>query len=925
MAIRRITDVSRIPNRASGIYFREVDLTVASNAVGGFSAALIGLTEKGPAFEISNSTTYEDRAFRLGELNPRYPSSYFARQYLEQGRNFKEIRVLGLEGYTDTVGYAVALDIAGSSPAVPGVSALALAPNSLMVVLKKRNTLTTGRPAVTSVSIEAVTYVDPVTNVSVTDCTDYLFGVRILYADSTTELITTSLRPESNDYIVKKFGTNPLDKPIIRTNIASLWVDFIIPSTKSRPSLSAPLSYYLPGSTVAQNYLPIMEGNVAFGTTTTLQNAPVTNVIVNVAYTTVELQGDVTSWLVNGDYIQITNVTGTGNIEIVNNIWIVNSVALVSGNTQFRINNPTDNTPLIIPGPITFSNVNSPIGAEYVNPTWEREVLDFADITYQTPITPWFVSDGDVNGDFKRLFRFWSISDGRIASSEIKIEIRNIDPAGNNGLGSFDVIVRKWSDREDVEQVTLELFTNLTMTPANDNYILRRIGDGEDFALRSRFIFVEMNLDEEIIGTSLPWGVLGFPNVTGSKFGDLQWTLEYNKNQPIQKQSLGLSNNSINTFKPVAPDVLAFKNSNGLTIGKGFHLNPNNNTTFATLNAAVFQFANQNIYTNIQSQPITTTEKKRRSKFVVDFYGGFDGFNVYSERTWGNVTSKDYEALTMAVELLRDKESFDSDFTVLVTPDMFLDTHAAACEYVLDMVTERQDCLYLPDLSYDETADTFVAVDLVGASSMKSNAVAVYFPWLQIEDPINRVNKWVPPSILALGTITYCANNEQVWQPPGGAIRTVTNNLVRSRRRLKSNDREQLRAANINGITSFPSSGYEITEVRTTQEYDSALSYIHNRLLLCYAKKTLNQLLRPLLFQLNGEVTRDAFLMTVRPVFDRIKKLNGVEEYKVEVIDRPELNDRTTLYGSITIVPLYPVERIIIDFVLQDSALSFNQ
>lgn len=925
MAIRRISDVSRIPNQASGIYYREVDLTVASNSVGGFSAASICLTEKGPAFEISNSATYEDRAFRLGELNPKFPSSYFARQYLEQGRNYKEVRILGLEGYTDTVGYAIALDISGSSPAVPGVSALALAPNSLMAVLKRRSTVVTGRPAITSVSIETVTYTDPVSGASVTDCTDYLFGIRIIYADSTTELITTSLRPESLDYIVTKFGTDPLDKPLIRTNIAPLWVDFVVPSVKSRPSLASPLSYYLPGSTSAQNYLSIMEGNVAFGTSVTLQNAPVTNVTANVGDTVVELQGDVTAWLTNGDYIQITNVTGTGNIEIVNNIWIVSSVALSGGNTQFKINNQTDGTPLVITGPITFSAVNSPIGAEYANPTWEREVLDFSDTPYQTPITPWFVSDGDVNGDFKRLFRFWSISDGRTANFETKIEIRNIDPSGNNGLGSFDVVVRKWVDREDVEQVTLELFANCTMHKDSDNYVLRRIGDGEDFALRSRFIFIEMNLDEEIPSSYLPWGVLGYPNVSGSKFGDFQWTLEYNKNQPIQKQSLGLTNNSINTFKVVAPDVLAYKSSNGLTVGKGFHLNPNNNTTFATLNTAVFQFANQNIYTNLQNNSITTTEKKRRMKFVVDFYGGFDGFNKYSQRTWGDPTSKDYEAMTMATELLRDKESLDSDFTVLTTPDMYFDLHAAACEYVLEMVTERQDCLYIPDLSYDETADTFAAVDLLGASGMKSNAVAVYFPWLQIEDPINRVNKWCPPSLIALGTIAYTANNEQVWQPPGGAIRTVTNNLVRTRRRLKSNDREQLKAANINPITSFPSSGYEITEVRTTQEYFSALSFIHNRLLLCYAKKTLNQLLRPLLFQLNGEVTRDAFLMTVRPVFDRIKKLNGVEEYKVEVIERPELNDRTTLYGAVEIVPLFPTERIIIDFVLQDSVLSFNQ
>jgi len=920
----KITDVSRVPYESSGIYYREVDLTVVSRATGGFSAALIGLTEKGPAFEISNSSTYDDRAFRLGELNPKFPSSYYARQYLEQARSFKEVRVLGLEGYTDQSGFAIALNISGSTAAVPGVSALQLASQSLMCVLKKRKTTVTGRAEITSVSVEAVTYIDPTTNASVTAANDYLFGLRVNYADSTNELIITSLRPDSNDYIVNKFGKDPLDIPLIKNNIASLWVDFIIPSVKSRPTITSALGYYLPGSSVPQSTLPLLIGNIGFGTNITLQSANVTNVTSTSTKVTVTLQGDVTSWLANGNYIQITNVSGTGNISTVNNIWIVSEVAVVSTTTQFTINNVSDNLPFVIQGPITFSNANSPQAAEYANPTWESEVLDFSDLAYQTPITPWVVSDGDVNGDFKRLFRFWSISDGKSANTEIKVEIKNINIAGNNGKGSFDVVIRKWDDRDDQEQVKLESFINLNLDPKDDNYILRRIGNGEDFGLRSRFIFVEMNNDEEIPAKSLPWGCFGYPNVSGNKFNDVIWTLDYNKNQPIQKQTLGLSNNVINTFRPIASDQLAFKRSIGV-IGKGFHLNPNNNSSFVTNQTNLFNFAPASIYLDTQNKTVLPQEKVRRNKFVLDFYGGFDGWNVYSERTWGDSTSKDYEALTYAVEILRDKESLDTDFTVLVTPDIYFDTDASACEMVLEMVRERGDALYIPDMSYDPTADVNTATDLVNNSNMKSNSVAIYFPYLQIEDTINKTNVWLPPSILALGTITYVANNEQIWQPPGGAIRTVTNNLVRVRKRLKIPDRELLKASNINPITYFPGSGHEITEVRTTQEYSSALSFIHNRLLLCYAKKVLNQTLRPLLFQLNSQVTRDAFLMTVRPIFDRIKKLNGVEEYSVEIVDRPELNDRTTLYGRINIVPLYPVERIVIDFVLQDSAVSFNQ
>ena len=949
MAIR-ITDVARIPNISSGIYFREVDLTVVTRATGGFSGASIGLTEKGPAFEISNSVNYEDRAFRLGELNPEYPSTYYAKQYLEQARNFREVRLLGLEGYTDTRGFAIALDISGSVAAVPGTSGLRVGTGALMAVLKERKTAETGRPTITSVVVGQATYAHPSTGLSTTAATDYLFNLTITYSDSSTETITCSLRPESKEYIVKKFWEKPFlldpngDKkyPLVKGQVCPLWVDFVVPSVKSKPGVQYSSSYYLPGSTTSLDGLPILQGNVGFGTDFTYQSAAITNIVAKlqggtgtaVIGATVTVTGNITSWW-SGDpvkVVKIANVAGTGTMTLANGTWAISNPVFSSPNTTFdlydytaSVTAGTATTPLtLITEASVFSGASSPTAKKYEIPTWEASVLDFEGEVFQTPITPWFVSDGDANGDYKRLFRFWSISDGESANTETKIEIKNINPAGNNLKGTFDILVRKWDDRDDLDNVRLEAFSNLTMDPKSDNFITRRIGDGDEFPLRSRFIFIEMNTTDELPIDSLPYGVLGYPNIPASKFFGPQWTLEYDRTKPLFKQALGLSNNKINTFREVAPAMLAYK-SGPTVIGKGFHLNPTNNSNLVSNAASVFNFASQNNYIDIATGlAVQPSEKVRRARFITNFFGGFDGWNVYSERTWGDATSKDYEALQKAVEILADKEDINSDFTVLVTPDFHLDTHAAACELVHEMVRQRGDALYIPDFSYDTLADVTQAADLLTSSNLRSSSTAVYFPWLQIEDSINKTNKWLPPSLLALGTISYTAMNENVWQPPGGSIRTVTNNLVRTRRRLKIDDREILKTVNINPITLFPGSGYEITEVRTTQEDFSALSFIHNRLLLCYAKKVLNQVLRPLLFQLNGQITQDAFLTTVRPIFDRIKKLNGVEEYKVEIVERPELNDRTTLYGRISIVPLYPVERIVIDFQLENSSVSFN-
>lgn len=937
---------SKIPYESSGVYFTETDLTVVAQTTGGFSAAAIALTERGPAFEITNSATFEDRAQKLGGLNQDFPASFYARQYLEQARNYREIRVLGLEGYKDNKGYAIALQLSGTAAAVSNVSPLVLTANSLMAVLKERPTSLTGRPSIASINLQAATYVDPLTGLSVTSASDYLFNLLIVYTDTTSDTITCSLRPESKDYIIKKLWASPSKKgesgeqifPLIKNKICPLWVDFVVPSVKSKPSVDKNYSYYNPSSTVAQGSLALLTGNISFGTNFTYNSGVITNVAPKVVATVVvgtviTVTGDITSWFtgIALKSVTISGVTGTGNITLANGTFVISNVVFSSGSTTFELYDyeasVLANAPRTAIDTISQSSTfvgSSSTAKKYLVPTWESEVLDFEDIIYQTPITPWFVSDGDMNGDFKRLFRFWSISDGENANTEIKLEVKNINPSGNNGKGTFDIIIRDWADREDLEVRRFETFSNLTMDANSDNYIEKRIGDGESFPLRSKFIFIELNKDEQLEDDLLPYGSLGYPNLTGKVFLDLQWTTNYDLTKPLSKQGLGLTNNKVNSFRDVSSSQLKFKNVANGTIGKGFHLNPQNNTTFATDQSNVFNFASQGIYKDATSVTVIPQEKIRRSRFIVDFYGGFDGFNVYTNRKWDNPLSRDFAALSIALDKLSDKENIDADFTVLVTPDFYLDSDASACEAVLDMVKQRGDCIYLPDFQYDSESDPQVAQDLLLNSNIRSNSTAVYFPWLQIENPSKKNNIWLPPSLLALGTISYVAQNENVWQPPAGSIRTVTNNLVRTRRRMKINDREILVHANINPITLFPGSGYEISGARTTQEVFSALSFIHNRLLLCYAKKVLNQTLRPLLFQLSGDLTKDAFITTVTPIFDRIKKLNGVEEYKVEVIERPELNDRTTLYGRITIVPLYPIEKIVVDFTLVDSSFSFN-
>ena len=123
---------------------------------------------------------------------------------------------------------------------------------------------------------------------------------------------------------------------------------------------------------------------------------------------------------------------------------------------------------------------------------------------YQSPETPWLVSE--LRGTkVYRLFKVISIADGNSANSQIKISMINMSFDNQ----TFDVIVRDFYDTDEAP-VVLEKFTNCSMDLNQNNFVAKKIGssDGE-FALKSKFIMVEMN--EDAPKDALPCGFEGYP------------------------------------------------------------------------------------------------------------------------------------------------------------------------------------------------------------------------------------------------------------------------------------------------------------------------------------------------------------------------------------------------------------------------------
>ena len=148
--------------------------------------------------------------------------------------------------------------------------------------------------------------------------------------------------------------------------------------------------------------------------------------------------------------------------------------------------------------------------------------------------TGWFISQ-DLSSNnaayqaraMQKLFRLEALSAGESTQREVKISIANIKaPEGDyQDYGSFSVLIRDLQDTDN-RPVVIERYDGLTLNPAADSYIAKRIGDkymvydqneqrlveyGE-FENKSNFVRVVMN-DTVAAGGGerrwLPFGVFG--------------------------------------------------------------------------------------------------------------------------------------------------------------------------------------------------------------------------------------------------------------------------------------------------------------------------------------------------------------------------------------------------------------------------------
>ena len=302
---------------------------------------------------------------------------------------------------------------------------------------------------------------------------------------------------------------------------------------------------------------------------------------------------------------------------------------------------------------------------------------------------------------------------------------------------------------------------------------------------------------------------------------------------------------------------------------------------------------------------------------IGNIIGGANFYDNISSQTQG-VTAASYANM---VNLLSNKD--DYQFNILSTPGLTNDNHTSVISTIISNTQLRGDNIYIADM----TDSSGVLADAISQASSRDNSyAATYWPWVRIQDPATGKQVYIPASTLIPGVFAFNDKVAAPWFAPAGINRGGLSTVLAAKTKLSQSDRDELYAANVNPIATFPKSGISVFGQKTLQKGSSSLDRINVRRLLIELKSYITQIADTLVFEQNTIATRNNFLARVNPYLTSIQQKQGLYAFKVvmdESNNTPDVIDRNQLIGQIYIQPSRTAEFIALDFILTPTGAQF--
>lgn len=275
--------------------------------------------------------------------------------------------------------------------------------------------------------------------------------------------------------------------------------------------------------------------------------------------------------------------------------------------------------------------------------------------------------------------------------------------------------------------------------------------------------------------------------------------------------------------------------------------------------------------------------------------------------------------------------AFDSteNLNLLLVPGV---TNEAVIHAGITYAENRKDILFLAEapvyLNPLETVDFRRGQGMFSHAAFNSSYGALYYPWIEISDPLTGKRKLVPPTGAVAGCIARSDDKAEVWFAPAGIDRGRVFNALSLAYKTSRGERDVLYSDGVNVIASFPDTGINIWGQKTLQSQPSALDRINVRRLMMYLEEAVSESARFVVFEPNNSQTWRALVRLITPFLQNIKSKGGFYDFRVQCdseTNTAQMIDQNQLVCRVFVKPTKTAEFVELNFILTTTGADFSE
>ncbi|MCE5314008.1 MAG: phage tail sheath C-terminal domain-containing protein [Armatimonadota bacterium] len=269
------------------------------------------------------------------------------------------------------------------------------------------------------------------------------------------------------------------------------------------------------------------------------------------------------------------------------------------------------------------------------------------------------------------------------------------------------------------------------------------------------------------------------------------------------------------------------------------------------------------------------------------------------------------------------------DLSILLVPGV---TTAPVITAGIAYAESRKDLLFIAEtpisLEPAEAVDFRKGKGTYTHSAFNSSYGALYYPWLEMTDPLTSKSKLVPPTGAVAGCIARSDQKTAVWYAPAGIDRGRIYNVLSLAYNTSRGERDVLYPEGINVIASFPYTGINIWGQKTLQSESSALDRINVRRLMMYVEEAISQSSRYVVFEPNNAQTWRALVRLITPFLQNIKSKGGFYDFRVQCDSETNTSamiDQNRMLCRVFVKPTRTAEFVELNFILTATGADFSE